>query len=77
MVAATVHGESENPIVSLEEIEHLTEYIECQAESISVRLLPHVAKTVEHDAWLSLSYGGMVVTSHYGCNAHGERKLFR
>ncbi|KAF2442974.1 hypothetical protein P171DRAFT_486938 [Karstenula rhodostoma CBS 690.94] len=76
IVAATVHAESKSPIMLLEEVEHLVESIDCRPDSISVRLLPHVAEGTGSEAWLDLA-SGLIITSHYGCNAWGERKLFR
>lgn len=73
----TVSCEAKVPVLLLENFEHLTEDIECRPGKLIISLLPGAHGTTSKMTMLSLAQGGLVITSHYGCNAHGERSLFR
>jgi len=65
------------PVLLLEDFEHLTDFIACQPGNITIDILSGVDKIAAIRTLLSLEKGGLIVTSHYGCNKNGERNLFR
>jgi hypothetical protein len=64
-------------VLFLEEFEHLAEYIICQPGYITIEIHSGVDRLEAQRTLLGLEAGGLVITSHYGCNDHGERKLFK
>jgi hypothetical protein len=74
---ATVQCKSSVPVLLLEDFEHLTNYIVCQPGRIVIDLSFSVDPVAAGMTLLSLEGGGMIITSHYGCNEHDERQLFR
>lgn len=64
------------PVLLLEDYEHLTDYIDCRPGEIYLHLFPGPELSASKTTLLKLK-GGTVITSHYGCNEHGERAVFR
>jgi hypothetical protein len=75
--SATVQCKSSVPVLLLEDFEHLTGSIICQTGRITIDLSISVDRIVAGIALLDLEGGGLIITSHYGCNDHGERQLFK
>jgi hypothetical protein len=74
---ATVRCRSSVPTLLLEDFEHLTDSIACQPGLIAIELSSSVDRVAAESTFLGLEGGGMIPTSHYGCNDHGERQLFK
>jgi hypothetical protein len=73
---ATVQCKSSVPVLLLEDFEHLTDSIVCQPGRISIDLSDRVDLVAANTTFLGLE-GGMIITSHYVCNDHSERQLFK
>jgi hypothetical protein len=77
IAGVAVQCKSAVPVLLLEEFEHLTEHIECTPGHLTITLPPSYGDVVAKNTMMQLAQGGLVITSHYGCNAHGERNLLR
>ncbi|KAF2689267.1 hypothetical protein K458DRAFT_427471 [Lentithecium fluviatile CBS 122367] len=75
--AANVRVKSPTPVLFLEDFEHLAEDIVCLPGYITIEVHQGVDRIEAQRKLLELEAGGLVVTSHYGCNDHGERKVFK
>ncbi|KAH7074224.1 hypothetical protein FB567DRAFT_611130 [Paraphoma chrysanthemicola] len=76
-LGAYVQCNSSVPLLLLEDFEHLTEIINCEPGSITISLPSNDNWEATDGTLRELERGGLVVTSHVGCNSHGERSLFR
>jgi len=61
----------------LEDFEHLFDIIACQTGNITLSVSNGVDQVSTMKVLMGLKLGGLLITSHYGCNTHGERTLFR
>ncbi|KAH7069770.1 hypothetical protein BKA63DRAFT_88561 [Paraphoma chrysanthemicola] len=76
-LGAYVQCNSSVPILLLEDFEHLTNSISCEPGSITMSIPSNADWEATTGALRELEHGGLIVTSHIGCNLHGERSLFR
>jgi hypothetical protein len=73
--ASQVKVASKKPILSLEDIEHHLEDVQCINGKISLKFADASSAA---DAQLACHgpEGGLIVTSHVGCNNPGERAVY-
>jgi hypothetical protein len=74
---ATIRCNTSAPTLLLEDFEHLTDSIFCRPGQIVIKLLSGVDSAPVESTLLSLIGDGLIITSHDGCNDHGERKIFK
>lgn len=77
--ASSVRVGSRKPILSLEDIEHFLEDVECRDGKM---MLHFVDETAARDARAAChgghgGMGGLIITSHQGCNNDGERAVYK
>jgi hypothetical protein len=74
--ASQVMVKSKKPIMNLEEIEHMLQDVQCEDGQIK---LSFVDTSSARDAYSSCKEenGGLMITSHDGCNKEGERAVYR
>jgi hypothetical protein len=64
-------------VLFLEDFEHLVNSINFQPGYITIEVHSGVERVEARRTLLGLEVGGLVITSHYGCNDYGERKVFK
>ncbi|KAF2806107.1 uncharacterized protein BDZ99DRAFT_524331 [Mytilinidion resinicola] len=74
---ASVYAKLEVVVLLLEDFEHLTSEIVCRPGSITIQLRPGIVCESNKVALFSLEDGGLVISSHYGCNNRGEQRVLR
>ncbi|KAF2498984.1 hypothetical protein BU16DRAFT_559016 [Lophium mytilinum] len=74
---ASVYAKSEDPVLLLEDFEHLAADIVCRPGSITIKFDLGVVCESTKAALIGLEDGGLVISSHYGCNDRGERRVLR
>ncbi|KAF2011857.1 hypothetical protein BU24DRAFT_465450 [Aaosphaeria arxii CBS 175.79] len=71
--ASQVKVGSERPVLKLEDIDHHLQDVECKGDSMKLRFGDKVHARDTRNA----CHGGVIITSHEGCNAEGERSFYK
>lgn len=71
--ASQVKVSSQKPVLTLEEVEHHLQDVECGDGTIKL----HFVDTSSARDAKSATEGGLIITSHESCNKDGERAVFR
>ncbi|KAF2263947.1 hypothetical protein CC78DRAFT_617150 [Lojkania enalia] len=74
--ASQVRVSSDSPILNLEDIEHHLRNVQCSDESIKLHFVDTVSARDAKEACMN-EHGGIVVTSHEGCNSDGQRSVYK
>jgi hypothetical protein len=75
-MGAQMYLGSDNPVLLLEEVDHLIQEIHCEPSSIEVKFSSTQALQMVRDA-IDSTAELVIVTSHWSCNDRGSRLPFK